>query len=103
DTSGIRDQAAKVDFGGEIVNTWPSGRHTKTDMGSGYKPSAGYGYAACQRTIRYVNTSNVYSTPGLTETRTKSGCYDIDASYTTGTWKTYFYFGGEGYNSSICP
>ncbi len=98
-TSGIRNQAAKVDFGGEIVNTSPSGRHTRTDMGSGYQPANGFGYAAYQRTIRYVNTSNVYSTPSLTESRTKSACYDIDVGTSTGTWKTYFYFGGEGYGT----
>lgn len=102
DTNGIRDQAALVDFGGEIVNTWPSGRHTKTDMGSGYKPSAGFGYAAYQRTIRYVNTSNQYATPSLIETRTDSGCYDIDTFYASGAWKTHFYFGGEGYGAA-CP
>ena len=83
----------------EIINSSPSGRHTKTDMGSGYKPASGFGYAAYQRTIRYVNTSNVYSTPSLTESRTKSACYDIDVSTSTGTWKTYFYFGGEGYGT----
>jgi hypothetical protein len=99
DTSGIRNQAAKVDFGGEIINSSPSGRHTKTDMGSGYKPASGFGYAAYQRTIRYVNTSNTYATPSLTESRTKSACYDIDVSTSTGTWKTYFYFGGEGYGT----
>jgi len=102
DTSGIRNQAAKADFGGEIVNSWPGGRHTKTDMGSGYKPASGSGYAAYQRTIRYVNTSNYYATPSLTESRTKSACYDIDVSTSTGTWKTYFYFGGEGYGTG-CP
>jgi len=99
DTTGIRNQAAKVDFGGEIINSSPSGRHTRTDMGSGYKPASGFGYAAYQRTIRYVSTSNVYSTPSLTESRTKSACYDIDVTTSTGTWKTYFYFGGEGYGT----
>jgi hypothetical protein len=102
DTSGIRNQASRVDFGGEIVNTWPNGRHTLTDMGSGYKPASGWGYAAYQRTIRYVNTSNVYATPSLSESRTKSACYDIDVTASTGTWKTYFYFGGEGYGTG-CP
>jgi hypothetical protein len=102
-SAGIRDQAAKVTFGGEIVNTWPSGRHTKTDMGSGYKPADGFGYAAYQRTIRYVNTSNFYTTPSLTEWRANAACYDIDSGYDSGSWKTYVYLGGEGYNSSTCP
>lgn len=95
--AGIRNQAAEVDFGGEITNSWPSGRHTKTDMGSGHHPADGFGYAAYQRTIRYVDTSNFYRTPSLTESRTDAGCYDIDSAYSAGTWKTYFYFGGEGY------
>jgi Neprosin len=103
DSSGMRDQADRVSFGGEIVNTWPSGRHTKTDMGSGYKPSAGFGYAAYQRTIRYVDTSNTYTKPTLIEWRANAGCYDIDSFYASGDWKTYFYIGGEGYDSSICP
>jgi len=102
DTNGIKNQADKVDFGAEIVNSTPHSRHTKTDMGSGYKPFSGFGYAAYQRNIRYVNTSNQYATPSLTEARDDSGCYDIDTGYAN-NWKTYFYFGGEGYNVSICP
>ncbi|MGM9487058.1 neprosin family prolyl endopeptidase [Ideonella sp. YS5] len=101
-SSGLRDKATKIDFGGEIVNTWPSGRHTRTDMGSGYQPSAGYKYAAYQRTIRYIDLNYAYHTPSLTESRTKSACYDIDSAYDSGTWKTYFYFGGEGYGTG-CP
>ena len=71
-------------------------------MGSGYQPSAGYKYAAYQRTIRYIDLNYAYHTPSLTESRTKSACYDIDSAYDSGTWKTYFYFGGEGYGTG-CP
>jgi hypothetical protein len=98
-SAGLRDKATKIDFGGEIVNAWPSGRHTRTDMGSGYQPSAGYGYAAYQRTIRYIDLNYAYHTPSLTATRTKSACYDISLGYDSGTWQTYFYFGGEGYGT----
>ena len=101
-SAGLRDKATKIDFGGEIVNAWPSGRHTRTDMGSGYQPSAGWSYAAYQRTIRYIDLNYAYHTPSLTESRTKSACYDIDSAYDSGTWKTYFYFGGEGYGTG-CP
>jgi hypothetical protein len=103
DSSGIQSQADLVEFGGEIVNTWPDGRHTKTDMGSGYKPVSGFRYATYQRTIRYVNTSNQYATPSLSESRTDSGCYDVDSFVASGAWLTHIYFGGEGYSVSNCP
>jgi len=100
DSAGIINQAANIDFGGEIINSWPSGRHTGTDMGSGYKPSSGFGYAAYQRSIRYINTSNVFSKPSLTASRTKAACYDISTpAFDSGTWQTYFYFGGGGYGA----
>ncbi|MFO1337207.1 MAG: neprosin family prolyl endopeptidase [Burkholderiaceae bacterium] len=106
DSGGIRNAASFIDFGGEIVNTSPHGRHTMTDMGSGYKPSAGFGRAAYQRTIRYITMVDgqaTFATPSLTERRTGAGCYDIDAFYADGDWKTYFYFGGEGYDTGVCP
>lgn len=106
DSAGIRHSASFIDFGGEIVNTSPSGRHTKTDMGSGYKPSAGFGRAAYQRTIRYITMVDgqaTFATPSLTGRRTDAGCYDIDTHYADGDWKTYFYFGGEGYATGTCP
>lgn len=100
DAAGIINQAANIDFGGEIINSQPSGRHTGTDMGSGAKPSSGFGYAAYQRTIRYISTGNVYSKPTLTPSRTKAACYDISTpAFDSGTWQTYFYFGGGGYGA----
>lgn len=60
DANGLRDQAAKIDFGGEIIDRQTSGRHTHTDMGSGRWPYEGYGYAAYQRALKYVDTTNYY-------------------------------------------
>jgi hypothetical protein len=102
-SSGIRDDATVVDFGGEIVNTWPHDRHTMTDMGSGAKPSAGWQHAAYQRTIRSIDIDGYYQTPTLYEDRDNAACYDIDTFYATGDWQTYFYFGGEGLNTATCP
>ncbi len=100
DSNGLRDLAAKVDFGGEIIDQQPGGRHTKTDMGSGHFPNDGFGYAAYQRQIRYITTSNVWGThPSLTDSRTDSDCYDISVLNSTGSWERYFYFGGPGYNN----
>jgi hypothetical protein len=98
DSEGLRDKAAKVDFGGEIIDEQPDGRHSKTDMGSGHFPSDGFGYAAYHRQIRYITTANVWGIrPSLTDTRTDSDCYEISISNSSGPWERYFYFGGWGY------
>lgn len=103
DSNGLRNLGERVDFGGEIVNTSPGGAHTHTDMGSGYWPYQGFGYAAYQRNIQYVDTSNYYRrATGLSESRTNSDCYDIDLHETSGSWGVYFYFGGSGHNTN-CP
>jgi hypothetical protein len=103
DSNGLRDAADLVDFGGEIVNTSTDGRHTRTDMGSGHWPYEGYSWAAYQRAIRYVDTSNFYQrATGLSRSVTNNMCYDLDLQSSTGDWEEFFYFGGSGFNSS-CP
>jgi hypothetical protein len=101
DANGLRDQAAKVDFGGEIIDKRTDGRHTRTDMGSGRWPYEGFGYAAYQRSLKYVDTSNFYrEASSLTATRTDRECYDISLHSSSGSWGRYFYFGGSGYNTN---
>ena len=103
DSNGLRDRGDRIDFGGEIVNTSPGGAHTHTDMGSGYWPYQGYGYAAYQRALRYIDTSNYYQrATGLNASRTDRDCYDIEMHSSSGSWGEYFYFGGSGHNSN-CP
>jgi len=100
DVNGLRDEAAEIDFGGEIVDKRTDGRHTQTDMGSGYWPYQGFGYAAYQRSLKYVDTSNFYRDASLTATRDDRECYDIDLYYSADAWGWYFYFGGSGYNTN---
>lgn len=101
--AGLANQASRVDFGGEIVNTQPEGRHTETDMGSGNWPSDGWRWAGYQHNIQYVDLSYTYADPTLTATRTNSACYDISLTDNSGSsWGDYFYFGGPGRNGS-CP
>jgi hypothetical protein len=103
DSNGLRDRGDRIDFGGEIVNTSPGGAHTHTDMGSGYWPYQGYGYAAYQHSLRYVDTNYTYQkATGLNASRTDRDCYDIDLRSSSGSWGEYFYFGGSGHNSN-CP
>ena len=105
-TSGaLRDSAWVFALGGEIWNANPSGRHTKTDMGSGYQPSSGFGYAAYMRMIRWVDTNNAWVIPSYTGIiRDNANCYNAEAHYNGGPgWESYLYLGGEGYNSQTCP
>ncbi len=100
DSKGLRDEGGRVTFGGEIIDTQPGGRHTRTDMGSGYMPSYGWRWAAYQRSVRYVDTSNYYrQASGMTTIVTGSSCYDISLFGSSGSWERYFYFGGWGYGS----
>lgn len=100
DDNGLRNQADRIDYGGEIVNTRPNNRHTRTDMGSGHWPYEGYGYAAYQRNIKYVDVSNYYqNATGLNVSYTSDMCYDIHLYESSSSWGVYFYFGGSGYNT----
>ncbi|MBO0612411.1 neprosin family prolyl endopeptidase [Thiothrix fructosivorans] len=98
DSNGLKNQASSVDWGGEILDAVDKA-HTSTDMGSGAFPQLGYKKAAYTRNIRYLNTSNVWTKSKLTVSRTNAKCYDITVTPSTGSWGTYFYFGGSGYNS----
>ena len=100
DNNGLKPRGSQAHFYGEIIDRQPGGRHTKTDMGSGHFPSDGFGYAAYQRRIRTITTSNVWNIrPMLSTSRTDANCYDIDMSSSLGSWERYFYFGGPGYNN----
>jgi hypothetical protein len=101
DSNGLRNQAEQIDFGGEIIDKRTNGRHTQTDMGSGHWPYEGYTYAAYQRALKYIDTTNVYrDASSLIASRTDSQCYDIRLYSSSGSWGRYFYFGGSGYNTN---
>lgn len=102
-SSGLRNNATIFDFGGEIDDD-SSSRHTRTDMGSGYQPSSGFGYSAYIRAIRWVNLSNYYVTPtSLVTSITDWQCYNATPHFNGGVgWEAYIYLGGEGYTAN-CP
>jgi len=92
--------AARALAGGEVApngTTWPP-------MGSGAFASSGYGYAAYQRNIFYINTSEASVWSSLTPIETAHSCYTIayTPSSSGGSWGTYFYFGGPGGSTSVC-
>lgn len=100
DSNGLRDRGSRVTFGGEIIDNRTDGRHTRTDMGSGYMPAYGWRWAAYQRSVRYVDTANFYRrASSLSTIVSDEDCYDIDLAESSGSWEVHFYFGGWGYNS----
>ncbi|KAF6982913.1 hypothetical protein CFC21_001237 [Triticum aestivum] len=97
-----RGGADMVQFGGEAVNTRPSGSHTPTQMGSGRFPGEGYGRAAYFRNVQVVDwDNNLIPAAGLRLLADHPGCYDI-AGGQGGAWGSYFYYGGPGRNVR-CP
>ena len=91
-----------IQVGGEVLNREPNGHHTSTYMGSGIWPSYGYGLAAFQTLIRYVDLSGNYAEVSLSRQVEYPNCYDASPFYYDNYWHTYFYFGGPGYASGNC-
>ncbi|KAL3697609.1 hypothetical protein R1sor_011685 [Riccia sorocarpa] len=96
--------ATNVDWGGEIVNSEPDGRHTKTVMGSGQFAEAGLKSAAYIRSMKTRNLQNEEVAAPLDPNNrpfaTKSSCYDVRRfSDPSSVWGTYIVYGGAGLSS----
>ncbi|KAG0456578.1 hypothetical protein HPP92_024366 [Vanilla planifolia] len=100
--SHLADHASMVQFGGEVVNTQPSGFHTSTEMGSGHFAREGFGRAAYFRNLQLVDWDNsLVPVTGLRLLADHPNCYDIQGGV-SGVWGSYFYYGGPG-RSLRCP
>jgi hypothetical protein len=86
--------ATRVDYGGETTTN----TSTYPPMGSGHSASEGFGKAAYQRTIFYIDTSDASVWTSLTPVQSSPSCYTIDYTPASsgGSWGSYFYFGGPG-------
>ncbi|CAL4958496.1 unnamed protein product [Urochloa decumbens] len=94
--------ANMVQFGGEVVNSRPSGTHTPTQMGSGHFPREGFNRAAYFRNVQVVDGDNsLVPAAALRLVADHPGCYDIRGGYNR-AWGNYFYYGGPGRNVH-CP
>ncbi|OEL19924.1 hypothetical protein BAE44_0019059 [Dichanthelium oligosanthes] len=94
--------ANMVQFGGEVVNSRPSGSHTPTQMGSGHFPREGFNRAAYFRNVQVVDGDNsLVPAAALRLVADHPGCYDIQGGYNR-AWGNYFYYGGPGRNVH-CP
>ncbi|KAB5545251.1 hypothetical protein DKX38_013363 [Salix brachista] len=98
----LRDHASMVQFGGEIVNTMPSGFHTSTQMGSGHFAGEGFGKASYFRNLQVVDwDNNLLPLSNLRVLADHPNCYDIQGGINR-VWGNYFYYGGPGRNVR-CP
>uniref|UniRef100_A0A7N0VGT3 Neprosin PEP catalytic domain-containing protein n=1 Tax=Kalanchoe fedtschenkoi TaxID=63787 RepID=A0A7N0VGT3_KALFE len=98
----LRDHATMIQFGGEVVNTRPSGHHTSTQMGSGEFAREGFGKAAYFRNVQVVDGDNSLVPPkNLHQLADHSNCYDVRQGEND-AWGTFFYYGGPGRNVK-CP
>jgi len=104
-TTGLRDQAEKVAWYGEIVDSGDHAGTTATDMGNGHWPYEGWQRCAYMSNLKYQSgidgrmsryaPTSVYATDPQ--------CYDIEGHFdNTGSWEAYFWWGGSGRNSG-CP
>ncbi|XP_042500756.1 uncharacterized protein LOC122078724 [Macadamia integrifolia] len=100
--SHLRNHASMVQFGGEIVNSRPSGFHTSTQMGSGHFAGEGFGKASYFRNLQVVDwDNNLIPLSNLRVLADHPNCYDIQGGINN-VWGNYFYYGGPGRNSK-CP
>ncbi|XP_021895887.1 uncharacterized protein LOC110813166 [Carica papaya] len=98
----LRDHASMVQFGGEVVNSRPSGSHTSTQMGSGHFAGEGFGKASYFRNLQVVDwDNNLIPLSNLRVLADHPNCYDIQGGINR-VWGNYFYYGGPGRNGR-CP
>jgi hypothetical protein len=89
--------ATSAEYGGETTtytDTYPP-------MGSGHFASEGFGKAAYQRSIFYIDTSDASVWTSLTTYESAPSCYTVDYTPASqgGSWGSYIYFGGPGGNT----
>ncbi len=92
----MTQNAQSIRYGGETVgvNNWGL-------MGSGAFANQGYRFAAYQRQIYFVNTTNASQWANLTAQQPSPACYTVAGPWFVNntTWGEYFFFGGPGGNN----
>ncbi|KAK4253606.1 hypothetical protein QN277_010258 [Acacia crassicarpa] len=95
----LSESASRIKWGGEVINKKSNGKHTTTEMGSGYFARAGFGKASFFKDISVVNGNNNLETPNYFNTYASNPmCYDIVLKDYSDDWGANFYYGGPGRN-----
>ncbi|CAI0392066.1 unnamed protein product, partial [Linum tenue] len=98
-TGGLKSGSSLVEFGGEVVNSDPTGFHTSTDMGSGHFPSEGFGKAAFFKNLVYLTRGGVAKDADTLQGRAaRPECYDVAVQKSDTDYGAYFYYGGPGFS-----
>ena len=93
----LSDSAARVRWGGEVLNYNSGGQHTTTQMGSGHLAEEGPRKASFFKNLNVIDGLQILRGPQKTTTFiSKPNCYNIL------TYGGLFYYGGPGRNPS-CP
>jgi hypothetical protein len=102
--SGIRDEASRLDWYGEVFDS-SAPAATTTDMGSGRFASEGWSRAAYFRNLTYFWAPNTYwwwnsGSPSATD----SACYSVSGPFysSDANWRNWYYFGGPGDEAPGC-
>jgi len=101
---GLRAQAEKVAWYGEVVDAGDHAGTTATDMGNGHWPYEGWQRCAFMSNLRYQSsTDGGMSRYEGTTWESHPKCYAIEDHFDNdGDWGSYFWWGGSGRNSA-CP
>lgn len=93
----MANKANLIQWGGQVWNSFPGGRHTSTQMGSGHYPIEGIRKAAYVDGCFYNNLANELVTPSNSPTRaSKPTCYDIANLFDSDGPGVGFFYGGPG-------
>ncbi|MCO5554826.1 hypothetical protein L7F22_008361 [Adiantum nelumboides] len=97
--NGLQEKARRVQWGGEITNTFTGGLHTTTQMGSGSFAQEGFGKACYARSLHIVDSSNALSPvpTSIGYVTSNPTCYTVSHA-SNQAWGSAFYFGGPGLN-----
>ncbi|XP_024369811.1 protein neprosin [Physcomitrium patens] len=107
----LQGTAAKVEWGGEVyIEKWNNTAHSKTAMGSGLFPTAGYPTSAYFRNITYAYAKSGFTDLDANVTflkgamfRDDPNCYNIAVQQKNySNWGSYFFFGGSGGSNPAC-
>ncbi|MCO5593228.1 hypothetical protein L7F22_047235 [Adiantum nelumboides] len=96
--SSLSNSASMVEWGGEVVNSQPSGKHTSTQMGSGHFPFESFGKCSYFSHLLIVEANNnLISANGVSTFAESPTCYNVQTG-SSSDWGSYFYYGGPGRN-----
>lgn len=105
-SSGIRDEASRLDWYGEVFDD-SAPAATSTDMGSGAFAAEGFGQAAYFRNMYEVIDPTHYQwwdTSLAVNHATDPSCYSVGGPWRSiiDSWRNWFFYGGPGKEGEGC-